>query len=116
MLRGGNRHGRVLFTDISRPGFFLAGRSQADLMARIHGRLANGSFVEGVEVFRQVYAALGYQKLVAVSRWPGIRHLLDAGYAIFARNRLRWTGQCNGTACPAVRASSDPHTPIRTAL
>ncbi len=75
------------------------------MMARIHGRAADGSFIEGVEVFRQMYAAVGLSPLVALTRLPGITQLLDVGYRWFAKNRLRLTGRCeDGTCAPRARA------------
>ena len=97
----------MLFTDIAAPGFDAAsiGRTQDDLMARIQARTADGSFIDGVEVFRQMYAAVGLSPLVALTRLPGITQLLDAGYEWFAKNRLRLTGRCDeGTCTPRVRA------------
>ena len=98
---------RVRFTDIAAPGFDAAsiGRTQDDLMARIQGRAADGSFIEGVEVFRQMYAAVGLSPIVALTRLPGITQLLDVGYRWFAKNRLRLTGRCeDGTCAPRARA------------
>jgi len=66
-------------------------------MARIHGVLPDGSIVEGVEVFRRAYAAVGLGWLVAPTRWPGLRWLAEWSYQVFARNRLRWTGR--SSAC-----------------
>ncbi len=48
-----------------------------------------------MEVFRHLYAAVGFRRLVAISRWFGISHLLELGYHLFAKNRLRLTGRCN---------------------
>lgn len=101
MVRRLDRKARVRFTDIAAPEFDAGtiGRTQEDLMARIQGRLPDGSFIEGVEVFRRMYAATGLGALVAVTRIPGISHALDAGYRWFARNRLRLTGRCNTDTC-----------------
>ena len=101
-LRRLDREQRIAFTDIAAPGFDAGtlGLSQADLMARVHGRTADGQLVEGVEVFRRLYAALGFERLVAFTRLPGVRGVLDAGYRVFARNRLRLTGrQCEAGHC-----------------
>jgi predicted DCC family thiol-disulfide oxidoreductase YuxK len=70
-----------------------------DLMASIHGRLPDGKIVKGVEVFRRLYAAVGFAPLVVLTRLPGISHLLDLAYRWFAKNRLRLTGRCNDRAC-----------------
>ena len=109
MLRKLDRHQRVEFTDIAEPGFnpSAIGLSLGypELMARIHGRLADGTVIEGVEVFRQVYAAVGLGPLVALSRLPGVSALLDASYRAFAKNRLRLTGRCSDELCePPVRS------------
>jgi predicted DCC family thiol-disulfide oxidoreductase YuxK len=107
MLRRKDRRGAIQFTDIAAPGFDAAayGTTQAAVMARIRGRLPDGTAIEGVEVFRQLYAAIGWRTLVAISRVPGISHLLRLGYTVFARNRLRLTGRCAPDAgCALPRA------------
>ena len=106
MLRRRDVHGRIVFTDIAAAGFDAAalGTDQATLMARIHGRRADGSWIEGVEVFRQLYAAIGFRWLVAITRVPGISHLCRLGYYLFARNRLRLTGRCAPDGSCAVPA------------
>lgn len=75
------------------------GKTYEELMAQMHGRLPDGSWVRGVEVFRRLYAAVGFGPLVVLSRWPIISHLLDLGYVVFARNRLRFTGRCTAETC-----------------
>jgi predicted DCC family thiol-disulfide oxidoreductase YuxK len=98
-LRRLDRKQRILFTDIAGPSGAaraqLFGLANAELMARVHGRTAAGQIVEGVEVFRQLYGALGFQKLVGLTRLPGVRSVLDAAYTVFAKNRLRLTGRCS---------------------
>ena len=99
---------RIRFTDIAAPGFDAKelGLSQAQLMARIHARLPSGELVEGVEVFRQLYGAVGYARLVRLSRAPGVSGLLELGYGWFARHRLRLTGRCDDGACAVNLADS----------
>lgn len=94
---------RIRFTDIQAPGFSAeaVGLTFQDLMRRIHGRLPDGQLIEGTEVFRRLYAAVGFRRAVAVSRWPGVSQLLDAGYSLFAKNRLRLTGRCTDDVCTA---------------
>ena len=101
VIRRLDRRGRICFTDIDAPGFQVSEGSPGfdDLMARIHARASDGTWVHGVEVFRRLYAAIGFGPLVAVSRWPGISPLLDWGYAIFARNRTQWFGRCTANTC-----------------
>lgn len=101
LLRRLDRAGRIRFTDIAAPGFdaAAAGTTQARLMARIHGRLADGTLVEGVEVFRRLYAAVGFGPLVWLTRAPLLAPLLDAAYDAFAARRLRLAGRCEDGAC-----------------
>ena len=101
LLRGMDRKQRIRFTDIAASGFEAAalGKTHDVLMARIHGRLPDGTWLEGVEVFRRAYAAVGFGALVSLTRLPGVSQGLDAGYRLFARNRLRWTGRCDAERC-----------------
>lgn len=109
-LRRRDRQHRIRFTDLAAPDFDPAatGRTLEVLMARIHGRLPDGSWIEGVEVFRRLYSAIGFGPLVAVTRWPLVRQMLEMGYRLFARNRLRWTGRCENGTCST---SSSPLAP-----
>jgi predicted DCC family thiol-disulfide oxidoreductase YuxK len=97
----------VKFTDIADSEFDaeLLGKTQAELMARIHGRLPDGTWIEGVEVFRRLYSAVGMGWLVAPTRLPLVRNLLDLGYRIFARYRLRLTGRCESGKCATGKVS-----------
>jgi predicted DCC family thiol-disulfide oxidoreductase YuxK len=103
-LRRRDKAGAVRFTDIAAEGFEAeeTGKTHAELMARIHGRLPDGTLVEGVDVFRRLYTAAGLGGLVTLSRWPIVRNLLDLGYSLFARYRLRLTGRCRKGVCRAA--------------
>ena len=110
MLKRKDRAARIQFTNIAAPEFDAAayGTTYRELMARIRGRLGDGTWIEGVEVFRQLYAAIGWRTLVRISRLPGISHLLRLGYILFAKNRLRLTGRCapdGSCALPATARS-----------
>jgi predicted DCC family thiol-disulfide oxidoreductase YuxK len=107
MLRRRDTQGRIRFTDIAAAGFDWksTGLSWEALMGRIHGRLPDGTLIEGVEVFRRLYAAVGFPRLAAVSRAPGISQMLDVAYGLFAKNRLRLTGRCDAQSCPVPPAA-----------
>jgi predicted DCC family thiol-disulfide oxidoreductase YuxK len=104
-LRRRNRRGLIAFEDIAAPGFDATryGLDQYTVMSRIHGVLSDGTVIEGVEVFRRLYAAAGLGWLVAPTRWPPLRGLFERAYRVFARNRLRWTGRedaaCTSASC-----------------
>ena len=91
--------GRIRFTDIVAPDFDAVahGSTFEDLMLRIHGRLSDGTWIEGVEVFRRAYGAVGFRWIIPLTRLPGIRALLDAGYVRFARWRYR--RRCRSGTC-----------------
>ncbi len=105
LLKRWDRRGQIRFSDISDPAFDLRplGKTYDEMMARIYGRLADGTWLTGVEVFRRLYAAVGLAPIVWLTRLPGISQLLDLGYTIFARNRLRLTGRCTGESCSIHR-------------
>lgn len=101
MLRRWDRQQRIRFTDIDATEFSAEalGKTYEDLMARIQGRLPDGTWIEGVEVFRRLYSAVGFGPVVWVTRLPVISQLMTIGYRVFARNRLRLTGRCLGKTC-----------------
>ena len=103
MLRWMDGKQNIRFTDIAdasfRPSDF--NKTTQEFMDEIQGRMPDGSWITGVEVFRQLYSAVGLGPLVALTRIPGISHGLDFGYRIFARNRLRLTGRCKSGVCEA---------------
>ena len=108
-LRRRDKRKRIRFVDIAAPGFDAreAGVSREALMDRIHGRLPDGTIIEGVEVFRRLYTFVGFPFLSRVSRLPGISGMLDLAYGWFARNRLRLTGRCRDGNCLLPDGGSD---------
>jgi len=104
------RRRRIRFTDIACPEFQPAetGRTMAQPMAEIHGRLPDGNRIIGVEVFRRLYSASGFGWLVWPTRLPVMRQLADWGYAVFARNRLNWTGRCTDECNLPAKTNSTP--------
>ena len=107
MLRRRDRQQRIRFTDIAADAFDAGsvGVNQGALVARIHGRLPDGTIIEGVEVFRRLYAAVGFERTVRFTRLPGVAPILAAAYRAFATRRLWLTGRCSTGVCerPAVR-------------
>lgn len=101
ILKWMDRKNSIAFTDIADEEFSAEslGLTYEQMMSEIYGRLPDGSFIKGVEVFRRLYSAVGFSWVVAPTRLPGISHLMDVGYVIFAKNRLRLTGRCNANGC-----------------
>src|SRR4051812_33030826 len=68
-----DRRSRVRFTNIADPQFdpTILGTTQERLMDQIHARLPDGRWIQGVEVFRQLYTALGLGFIATITRLPG---------------------------------------------
>jgi len=111
LLRRWDRQGKIQFTDIDSSSFQAeaVGKTYEELMAQMHGRLPDGTWLQGVEVFRRLYAAVGFVRLAALSRLPLISQLLGLGYRVFARNRLRLTSRCTAQTCSTKRATATSH-------
>jgi len=104
-LRERNRDGKLVFVDISAPGFDAAahGASAAEMDAEIHGRQADGSMLRGVEVLRLAYAAVGLGWVLRPAGWAPFKPLFDGGYRVFARHR-REISRAAAPLIDAVRA------------
>lgn len=90
-LRERCRDGRLVFEDISQPGFDAArfGLTYEAVDAEIHGVRPDGSVIRGVEVLRLAYAAAGLGWVMRPTGWAPLRPAFDAGYRVFARHRRR---------------------------
>lgn len=108
LIRWLDRRHRIRFTDIATDDFSAADyeMTQQQFMDEIRGRLADGSWIDGVEVFRQLYGAVGFGPIVWLTRLPLISHGLDWGYRVFAKNRLRLTGRCSQGECQVNSADA----------
>ncbi len=104
-LKRRDRDGRLALEDISALGFDPSryGLTRQEVMGVLHGVLPDGRIVRGVEAVRQAYQAIGLGWLVAPTRLPGVRWVLDRMYGVFARNRAglgRWFGhRCEDGGC-----------------
>ena len=103
-LDGGK--GRLAIEDITAPDFDSAhyATTMDALMGQIHGVTPRGTLVKGMAVFRRAYDAVGLGWLTAPTNWPILRPLADRCYAIFARNRHRFTRRAN--PCPSKRCTT----------
>ncbi|MCP4174731.1 MAG: DUF393 domain-containing protein [Fuerstiella sp.] len=105
LLKRMDRDQRLRFTDIAASDFdpCAVGKTMDELMAEMHGRLPDGRWVTGVEVFRRLYSAVGLGQVVWLTRLPIIKQLLNAGYFFFAKYRLRLTGRCTDNCSIAAK-------------
>lgn len=88
-LKAHNQDGRLRFIDIALPDFDATayGMTQAELLAEIHAQRPDGSFIQGMEVFRLAYRAVGLGWILAPANWGWLRGPADTGYRLFARHR-----------------------------
>lgn len=74
-----------------------------DANAYLHGQLADGRMIYGLDVTHAAWREVGKGWLIAPLRWPGIRWLADKIYLGFARHRNRisrlLTGQSRCSQC-----------------
>lgn len=96
---------RVDFIDISVPGYDgekYKGVSYEMAMEEMHVIDENEEVHRGVPAFAVMYGAVGLGWLGRFMMWPPVRPFMDKSYAIFARNRLKWTGrgdECTTGSC-----------------
>ena len=102
---------RIAFTDIAATDFDAVnttGKTYDELMAEIYGRMPSGELVTGMEVFRQLYGAVGLGFLFVPTAWPGLKPVFDKIYSQFAKNRLRLTGRCEPNGACALPTTESP--------
>jgi len=88
--------GLVAFVDIANDDYSPqenAGIDYETAMGRIHGILPNGTVIQNIAVFRQVYEVLGLGWVYAVTKLPVIGAIANKIYGIWADLRLRMTGR-----------------------
>jgi len=88
--------GIVTFVDIADLAYQPERHGGVDFstaMGRIHAVLPDGTVIQGVEVFRRIYTALGIGWIYAATRWPVIGPFVDWAYDIWANWRLKLTGR-----------------------
>lgn len=109
--RSDARGGTLTFVDIANSDDFDEGRfgvSYETAMGRIYGMRSDGVLVDGVEVFRLAYDAVGLGWVYAFAKWPPALWLADRVYDVWADRRLQWTGR--GTLEAVIRARDEKRT------
>ncbi|KAG7255183.1 hypothetical protein CRUP_016976, partial [Coryphaenoides rupestris] len=100
-----NKPEKVTFVDVSLPGYEgaeVAGVSYDAAMREMHVIDERDKVHRGVPAFSVLYRAVGLGRLGRLVMWGPVRPLMDRGYAVFARNRPRWTGrgsECRTDSC-----------------
>ena len=103
-IRKRDRKQRIRFTDIAQFQNCESGSTPGyeHMMALIHARAPDGTWIKGVEVFRRMYEAIGWRRLVVASRWAVVNKILDVAFDLFAKNRLKITGRETTGRCSEV--------------
>lgn len=111
MRRLDRSRGRVGFEDIAsetfNPGRY--GLTMNDVIGSMHAVRRDRSIAEGMQVFREAYAALGWGWIVAPTGWPLMRPIFDALYRIFARIRPRLSKFNKSAICENDRCTTAVH-------
>lgn len=96
----------IAFVDIAATTYNPAEHGGIDFetaMGRIHAIYPDGTVIQNVEVFRQVYDILGMGWIYAPTRWPIIGFIIDKLYDVWADWRLKLTGRPDLTTLVAQR-------------
>ena len=92
--------GRLILQDIRDPAFDPSpfGLDVATLAGRLHGRLADGRWVTGLDATVWSWRAAGFERAAGVLGWRWLRPLLDGLYRLFCRLRpqLHWLPHPDG--------------------
>ena len=120
MIRRHDRSQSLKLTDIAAPEFISDDFPLETLMREIHGRMPDGKYVTGVEVFREIYRRMGFSRIVWSTRLPVVRQLLDIFYRVFAflrfkhaMHRMKKAGsevlpdRCESGSCQSVKSSPE---------
>lgn len=88
-----NPQDRLVFIDIASDDFSASdyGKTQKELMKKMHVRDADGHFTTGVDAFMTIWQAFPsgsiWRLCSALVGLPGVHLLARMSYAVFARNR-----------------------------
>ncbi|MCL5974609.1 MAG: DUF393 domain-containing protein [Gammaproteobacteria bacterium] len=66
---------------------------------RLHGQLANGQIITGLDVTAKAWGLVGHHKWLQILRWPVIRWFADLAYLVFARFRHPIARLVGGKPC-----------------
>ena len=112
-----DRRNRVHLANIAARKFDAASfdRSQAELTAEIYARRPDGTWLKGLDAFRELGSTVGLRPLVVLTQLPLIRSLLNVGYRLFAKLLLRSRRYVNEPqVARAIVTSSSSGSVIRT--
>jgi predicted DCC family thiol-disulfide oxidoreductase YuxK len=94
MLKRRNARGLLAFEDIADPSFSPAsyGLTMEQLIGAMHAVRPDGTIISGVDVFAEMYEAVGWTCLARPMQWRLTRPLTQVIYRLFAAIRPRLSG------------------------
>jgi predicted DCC family thiol-disulfide oxidoreductase YuxK len=104
LLRKRNRDGLIAFEDIADPAFdpSVYGLTLPQVVGSMHAVRADGSILEGVDVFAEIYDIVGWKLPAWLIRFPVTRPVMKLGYRAFAAIRPRFS-RFDSKACATDR-------------
>ncbi len=106
-LKARDSRNRIMLVDISSPQFDAAayGLDASEVKKVLHAIVPDGTVVSGLDAIQEVYRAVGLSWVVAPLSWPGIRHISNLAYRLFARYRVT-LGRLLGSNCDHAASCS----------
>ena len=101
-----DKNGKIQFENINERDFnqLFPEINVDDANAYLHGQLANGEMIYGLDVTHAAWSQVGKGWLIAPLRLPGIRWVADKVYLGFAKHRNRISKLLTGQErCPQCR-------------
>lgn len=95
-LRGRDKAKKIDFVDIASPSYSPSDNAGIDYdraMRKIHGITSDGQVIEGVQVFRRLYEAVGLGFVYSIVQVKPFGDLAEALYNIWAKYRMEVTGR-----------------------
>ena len=105
LLRRWNGRGQIAFEDITQTSFNPAryGLTMNDVVGSMHAVRADGSVLEGIDVFAELYTAVGWTWLARPLHWGWSRPIARVLYRLFATIRPRLSSfrppSCDSGTC-----------------
>lgn len=114
-LKRRDRAGNLELEDIAALDFdpVTYGLTREEVIRVLHGVTPNGEVLKGMDAVRKAYQTVGLGWVLAPTRLPGLKALLDLLHGCFARNRvvigrLLHPGCCDGQ-CDVAPSSETQH-------
>ena len=88
LLKRLDRQHRLLFANVAARKFepLIFNKSKGELATEIHAHLPDGSWLKGLDAFRELYSIVGFGPLVLPTKLPVLRQLTDGAYRVLCKS------------------------------